>query len=64
MGVYCYYYAHLDRYVEGLREGMRAERGDTIGFVGSTGNADAHAALAFCAVRVGAGKAVVEGEGR
>jgi len=41
MGAYCYYYAHLDRYVEGLREGMRVERGDVIGFVGSTGNADA-----------------------
>ena len=40
MGAYCYYYAHLDRYVEGLREGMRVERGDVIGFVGSTGNAD------------------------
>ena len=39
-GVYCYYYAHLDRYAEGLREGMRVERGDVIGFVGSTGNAD------------------------
>jgi len=40
MGVYCYYYAHLDRYAEGLREGMRVARGDVIGFVGSTGNAD------------------------
>ena len=40
MGMYCYYYAHLERYVEGLREGMRVERGDVIGFVGSTGNAD------------------------
>jgi murein DD-endopeptidase MepM/ murein hydrolase activator NlpD len=40
MGVYCYYYAHLGRYLEGLREGMRLERGDIIGFVGSTGNAD------------------------
>ena len=40
MGVYCYYYAHLDGYVAGLREGMRVGRGDVIGFVGSTGNAD------------------------
>jgi murein DD-endopeptidase MepM/ murein hydrolase activator NlpD len=40
LGVYCYYYAHLGRYTKGLREGMRIERGDVIGFVGSTGNAD------------------------
>jgi len=39
-GVYCYYYAHLEGYAEGLQEGMRVERGDVIGFVGSTGNAD------------------------
>jgi peptidoglycan LD-endopeptidase LytH len=39
-GAYCYYYAHLDRYAEGLREGRRVGRGDLIGFVGSTGNAD------------------------
>jgi murein DD-endopeptidase MepM/ murein hydrolase activator NlpD len=38
--VYCYYYAHLDRYSDGLREGMQVGRGDVIGFVGSTGNAD------------------------
>ena len=41
MGVYCYYYAHLEGYVEGLHEGMRVKRGEVIGFVGSTGNADA-----------------------
>ncbi|MBV9155402.1 MAG: M23 family metallopeptidase [Acidobacteriaceae bacterium] len=39
-GVYCYYYAHLDRYADNLREGMRVQPGDVIGFVGSTGNAD------------------------
>jgi murein DD-endopeptidase MepM/ murein hydrolase activator NlpD len=38
-GEYCYYYAHLDRYVEGLHEGMSVQPGDVIGFVGSTGNA-------------------------
>jgi murein DD-endopeptidase MepM/ murein hydrolase activator NlpD len=36
---FTYYYAHLDRYAEGLREGQRVERGDVIGYVGTTGNA-------------------------
>jgi peptidoglycan LD-endopeptidase LytH len=34
-----YYYAHLDRYAEGLREGMKVRRGQVIGYVGDTGNA-------------------------
>lgn len=34
-----YYYAHLDRYAPGVREGMRLRQGDTIGHVGDTGNA-------------------------
>ena len=38
-----YYYAHLQRYADGLREGMRVERGDIIAYVGSTGNADPRA---------------------
>ena len=38
--VYSYYYAHLDRYAEGLKEGMSVKRGDVIGYVGTTGNAD------------------------
>jgi murein DD-endopeptidase MepM/ murein hydrolase activator NlpD len=38
-GAYCYYYAHLDRYAEGLKEGMAVRRGDVIGYVGTTGNA-------------------------
>jgi len=37
--VYCYYYAHLDQYSEGLHEGMHVEKGEVIGFVGTTGNA-------------------------
>ena len=38
-GDFCYYYAHLDHYASGLREGMRVSRGDIIAFVGSTGDA-------------------------
>jgi peptidoglycan LD-endopeptidase LytH len=36
---YCYYYAHLDRYADGLKEGQAIKRGQVIGTVGSTGNA-------------------------
>jgi lipoprotein-anchoring transpeptidase ErfK/SrfK len=36
---FCYYYAHLDGYADGLREGEPVRRGDVIGFVGTTGNA-------------------------
>ena len=37
---YCYYYAHLDHYAVRIAEGRVIHRGDVIGFVGSTGNAD------------------------
>jgi murein DD-endopeptidase MepM/ murein hydrolase activator NlpD len=36
---YCYYYAHLDRYRRGLAEGEVVQKGDIIGYVGTTGNA-------------------------
>jgi len=34
-----YFYAHLSRWADGLREGMRVRRGQVIGYVGNTGNA-------------------------
>ena len=36
---FCYYYAHLDRYADGLKEGQRLEEGDVVGYVGTSGNA-------------------------
>ncbi len=38
-GNYCYYYAHLDHYAEGLSDGAKVTRGEIIGYVGSTGDA-------------------------
>src|SRR6266568_2998011 len=37
--VFCFYYAHLDRYADGLKEGLPVHRGDVLGYVGTTGNA-------------------------
>src|ERR1043166_2336334 len=34
-----YYYAHMDRYHDSMISGRRLAKGDTIGFVGTTGNA-------------------------
>lgn len=39
-GLWSYYYAHLHSYAPGLREGQRVERGQVLGQVGSTGNAN------------------------
>lgn len=36
---YAYYYAHLDRYTDGLKEGQTVRKGQVIGYVGTTGNA-------------------------
>mgnify|MGYP001392296075 CR=1 FL=1 len=36
---YVYYYAHLERYADGLEEGDKVKRGEVIGYVGTTGNA-------------------------
>lgn len=37
---YSYYYAHLDHYATALKEGQQVKRGDLVGYVGATGNAD------------------------
>lgn len=39
-GQYAYYYAHLQRYADGLRERQAIRKGEVIGYVGATGNAD------------------------
>jgi murein DD-endopeptidase MepM/ murein hydrolase activator NlpD len=35
-----HYYAHLDAYASGLKEGQQVSQGQSLGTVGSTGNAD------------------------
>ena len=39
-GTLAYYYAHLQRYVDGLSEQQPIRRGQVIGYVGATGNAN------------------------
>jgi len=36
---YTYYYAHLERYADGLTEGDKVRKGQVLGYVGVTGNA-------------------------
>ena len=49
-----YYYAHLDRYADGIAQGVRVTRGQVIGYVGDTGNAaqgDCHLHFAIAILR-------------
>ena len=51
---YAFYYAHLDHYAPGLKEGMLLRKGDTLGYVGSTGDAAPNAPhLHFAVFRLG-----------
>jgi len=51
---FCYYYAHLDHYAAGLKQGTLLRVGDVLGYVGSTGNASPNAPhLHFAVFRLG-----------
>jgi murein DD-endopeptidase MepM/ murein hydrolase activator NlpD len=53
-GQLAYYYAHLERYAEGVHEGMMLRRGDVLGYVGTSGNAAPGAPhLHFAVFRLG-----------
>lgn len=57
-----YYYAHLEDYAPGLREGQPVRRGQRIGSVGSTGNASPDAPhLHFAVHEMARGDAWYEG---
>lgn len=59
---WCYYYAHLDSYAPGLREGMLLRQADPVGYVGSTGDAEAAVPhLHFAIFRLGPEKRWWEG---
>ena len=60
---YCYYYAHLERYARGLDEGDRVERGQIVGYVGTSGNAPPDTPhLHFAIYRLGPERRWWEGE--
>lgn len=60
---HAYYYAHLDRYAEGLKEGGYLRRGDPVGYVGTTGNAPPDTPhLHFAIVELGPEKRWWEGK--
>jgi len=37
---YSYYYAHLDHYANSVQEGQHVKKGELLGYVGTSGNAD------------------------
>jgi peptidoglycan LD-endopeptidase LytH len=51
-GTYCFYYAHLDSYAAGIHEHMAVSRGQVIGYVGTSGNAEANAPQLHFAINV------------
>jgi murein DD-endopeptidase MepM/ murein hydrolase activator NlpD len=56
-GQYAYYYAHLERYADGLKEGDAVKRGQLIAYVGTSGNAPKNTPhLHFAIFRLGPDK--------
>lgn len=62
-GKWMYYYAHLDAYAPGLREGGKVDRGTPIGTVGISGNANPDGPhLHFAINRMAPGEKWYEGQ--
>src|SRR5439155_18404439 len=53
-----FFYAHLDRFAPGRAEGDRVERGDVLGFVGTTGDAEGNSPHLHYAIHPRGGPAV------
>jgi murein DD-endopeptidase MepM/ murein hydrolase activator NlpD len=59
---WCFYYAHLDHYANGLKEGTLLRKGEVLGYVGTTGDAPPNAPhLHFAIFKLGAEKRWWEG---
>jgi murein DD-endopeptidase MepM/ murein hydrolase activator NlpD len=59
---FCYYYAHLERYADGLQEGDHVKKGQLLGYVGTSGNAPKNTPhLHFAVFRLTAAKHWWEG---
>jgi murein DD-endopeptidase MepM/ murein hydrolase activator NlpD len=60
---FVFYYAHLDRYADGIKDGKPVKQGEVIGYVGDTGNAvPGNTHLHFAIWRISDPKKFFDGE--